>query len=171
METSSTSTYFFGTITFQKITNIISINLLPSGKMEIIKRNSYYNVWDSTSITNNIYYPDEYYKEIYGVDKDGKIVMEDSVQIPFPFTTSQPQRIVVTEDNIERIKGMAGRVFNVGTIIYFNSNNKFHNLNGPSIEWNDDYKEWWIEGRCVGDSVHGFTQERFEEWKNQNNIK
>jgi len=30
-----------------------------------------------------------------------------------------------------------------------NENNKLHSLNGPAIEFNDGYKQFWINGECI----------------------
>jgi len=34
-----------------------------------------------------------------------------------------------------------------GDKIWKTNDGKFHRLDGPAIEFNDGYKEWWFEGR------------------------
>jgi hypothetical protein len=116
---------------------------------------------------------------------------------PLPETLSWKkdpiQRIEVTEENVAELNIIVDSIINVGDIIYLNSDNKRHRLNGPAIEgddgtkiwyqngkehrldgpsaeWNDGDKEWYINGRCLGRRNNGYTQEKFEQYKRENGI-
>ena len=72
-------------------------------------------------------------------------------------------------------------------------NGKLHRLDGPAIEWSDGYKAWCIDGKLhrtdgpaiefsngdkawyvngkfIGNSITGFTDKDFEEYKKEHNI-
>lgn len=104
----------------------------------------------------------------------------------------ESQKIVTTEDNVNEINRRTGFDLEVDTIIYLNSNNELHNLNGPAVEFpsgskywyqngkchridgpavilSNGRKRWYIDGKYLGGEPK-FTQEDFEEYKRSHNI-
>ena len=49
-------------------------------------------------------------------------------------------------------------------------NGKLHRLDGPAIEYSDGSKAWYVNGKFIGNSIKGFTDKDFEEYKKRNNI-
>lgn len=51
-----------------------------------------------------------------------------------------------------------------GTQFWF-KHGRCHREDGPAIEYYNGKKSWWHEGKQLGTSWEGYTQEKFEAWK------
>ena len=64
------------------------------------------------------------------------------------------------------------KVFPDGTKEWYNINRKFHRIEGPAVEWSNGTKEWWVNGKFLGNNDEGFwalweklTHEQRSNWK------
>lgn len=55
-------------------------------------------------------------------------------------------------------------IFRSGTKYWFKENLR-HREDGPAVESVAGYCSWWYEGKCLGVSCEGYTQEEFQIWK------
>lgn len=48
---------------------------------------------------------------------------------------------------------------------FWYKNNLTHREDGAAKEYSDGDKAWYYDGRCLGTSWDGYSQEQFEGWK------
>lgn len=54
-------------------------------------------------------------------------------------------------------------IYSNGTKVWIN-NCERHRLDGPAIKSYNGNKSWWYKGKWIGDSLSGYTQDKFEQW-------
>jgi len=73
------------------------------------------------------------------------------------------------QNELHRLDGPALEYAN-GSKVWL-QNGKWHRLAGPTFEWAIGTKWWYINNNLVGASENGFTEEDFENYKQEHNIK